>query len=290
MKRSVPGACLGFLIALSFGCGGGEETPRPQGEAPPAPAPPPPEPTPSPPPPAPPPPTAGALEVLGTPDTVVTLDGELLGTGPGRWDEIAAGAHFLRVEKEGFHPFEVEVSIPAGGTRNVDARLAEMLGSIVVESDLPGAVVFVDRKFRGNTPVTVADLSPGEYSLTVSAEGYEVERRRVEVGRTPVPVRVDFGERAAPFGVEVSVVHKHRFGSCAGLLVAGPEGFDYRTGHRDAFELGFAQVERFELDYVANNLRLKVRGGRTYNFESPEEDLDALFVFHREVSEFRDAR
>ncbi len=289
-RRSLSGALLGLTIALSFGCGGEEEPPPPQEEAVPEPAAPPPESPPPPPPPEPARPTTGALAVQGTPEAVVTLDRERLGIAPARWEDIAAGAHVLRVEKEGFHPFEVEIEIPAGGTRIVEAELAEVLGSIVVESDLPGAMVFLDRAFRGNTPVTIPDLAPGEYGLTVSAEGHEVQRRRVEVGRVPVPVRIVFGERAAPFGAEVRVVHKHRFGSCAGVLVAGPEGFDYRTEHRDAFRLRFEQVERFELDYLANNLRLEVRGGRTYNFESPDEDLDALFVFHREVSEFRDAR
>ena len=95
--------------------------------------------------------------------------------------------------------------------------------------------------------------------------------------------------RRATLDAAVEVVHKHRFGSCAGTLVATESGFDYRTEHRDAFELPFARVERFELDYVENNLRLKVRGGRTYNFEAPNGEVDPLFVFHRDVQAFREA-
>ena len=278
-------------LGLLAGCGGGEESaPQAEEAAPAEEAPPPraPEPERAPPPPAPAPPTTGALQIDGTDGASVLLDGRVLGTVPGTWEDLDAGEYPVRVEKEGFHSLEVSVTIRGGRTRSLAANLTEMLGSLVVESDVAGANVFVDRNFKGNTPVTIADLQPGEYNLTVSVEGHDVVSRRVEVGRRPVPVRVDFGDLVASLDVKVAVVHKHRFGSCEGMLVATPEGFDYQTDHKDAFQLPFAQAERFELDYLNNNLRMKVLGGRTYNFESPSEDMDSLFVFHRDVTAFRE--
>ena len=277
-------------ICVLAGCGGGEEPAAPEEEAAPADETPvkAPEPERAPPPPPPAPPTTGTLQIEGTDGASVILDGRVLGTVPGAWEDLDAGEYPVRVEKEGFHPLEVNVTIRGGRTRSLAATLAEMLGSIVVESDIAGANVFIDRNFKGNTPVTIADLQPGEYSLTVSTEGHDIVSRRVAVERRAVPVRVVFGDLAASLEVKVAVVHKHRFGSCEGTLVATPEGFDYRTDHKDAFQLPFAQAERFELDYLNNNLRVKVLGGRTYNFESPSEDMDSLFVFHRDVSAFRE--
>ena len=293
MVRRASSGSLASAVALFAGlagCGGAEEPipaveeTAPVESAPPAAAP---EPERRPPPPPPPPPTTGSLFVEGTEGAQVMLDGRLLGTVPGAWEELDAGEYPLRVEKDGFFPLEVTVTIRGGRTRSLAADLTEMLGSLVVESDIAGATVFVDRNFKGNTPVTIADLRPGEYSLTISLEGYDVVSRKVTVGRETVPVRVDFGEQVVALDVAVAVVHKHRFGSCLGTLVATPEGFEYQTDHKDAFRLPFAQVEEFALDYLDNNLRVKVRRGRTYNFESPAEDMDALFVFHRDVSEFR---
>ncbi|MYH21576.1 MAG: PEGA domain-containing protein, partial [Acidobacteria bacterium] len=226
--------------------------------------------------------------VEGTEGANVVLDGRVLGTVPGAWEGVDVGEYPIRVEKEGFHPLEVDITIRGGRTRSLTANLIEMLGSITVESDVAGANVFLNRNFKGNTPVTISDLRPGEYNLTVSVEGRDVVSRKVEVGRRAVPVRVDFGDLVATLDVRVAVVHKHRFGSCEGTLVATPEGFDYQTGHKDAFQLSFGDTERFEIDYLDNNLRLKVRGGRTYNFESPSEDLDSLFLFHRDVTAFRE--
>ena len=288
----LPGALLfGLAVASLAGCGGGEEAPvpaeepAPVEEAPPAPDPEPARPAPPAPPP---PPTTGSLQVEGTEGASVVLDGRNLGTVPGAWEELDAGEYPIRVEKEGFHPLEVNITIRGGRTRSLAANLVEMLGSITVESDVAGANVFVDRNFKGNTPVTITDLRPGQYNLTVSVEGHDVVTRKVEVGRRAVPVRVDFGDLVAALDARVTVVHKHRFGSCEGTLVATPEGFDYQTDHKDAFRLSFGETERFEIDYLQNNLRLKVRGGRTYNFESPAEDVDALFVFHRDVTAFRE--
>ena len=261
------------------------EEPAPIEEAPPVPDPEPARPAAPPPPP---PPTTGSLQVEGTEGASVVLGGRVLGTVPGAWEELDAGEYPIRIEKDGFHPLEVNITIRGGRTRSLAANLIEMLGSITVESDVAGANVFLNRNFKGNTPVTITDLQPGEYNLTVSVEGHDVVSRKVAVGRRAVPVRVEFGDLVATLDLRVAVVHKHRFGSCEGTLVATPEGFDYRTDHKDAFQLSFKETERFELDYLENNLRLKVRGGRTYNFESPSEDVDSLFVFHRDVTAFRE--
>lgn len=284
-------ALLALTLPLAVGCGGGGEEPA---EAPPAKEPAPVEVPPEPPPPPPPkrapaPPATGTLEVVGTEGASVFVDGESVGTVPGVFADLPAGERQVRVERADFHPLEVAVTIRGGRSRALDARLVERLGSIAVESEPAGAMVFLNRDFKGNTPVVIEDLRPDTYALMLSVEGFDVHNERVEVGRARVPVRVAFEASAATLDAAVEVVHKHRFGSCAGTLVATESGFDYRTEHRDAFELPFARVERFELDYVENNLRLKVRGGRTYNFEAPNGEVDPLFVFHRDVQAFREA-
>ena len=289
--RSFRSALLALPLVVGIACGGAEEeaAPEPVEEAPaPARRSPEPEPVPEAPPP-PPAPTTGELRVSGAEGGDVFLDGRRLGVAPGAWEDIEAGTYTLRVSREDFHPFEAEVTVSAGRTRSLAVDLRERLGSLVVDADVPGAMVFLDRNFKGNTPLTIGDLRPGDYRLTVSAEGHEVQNRSVTVARRPVEVRFDLVAEVATLAVQIELVHKHRFGSCTGVLHAGPEGFDYRTDHKDAFQLPFARVEEFELDYVDNNLRLKVLRGRTYNFESPSEDRDALFVFHQAVTEYRAA-
>jgi hypothetical protein len=47
--------------------------------------------------------------------------------------------------------------------------------------------------------------------------------------------------------------------------------------------LPYAQVEQFAIDYLQKNLRVKQKGGKTWNFTDKNDNADPLFVFHREV-------
>ena len=43
----------------------------------------------------------------------------------------------------------------------------------------------------------------------------------------------------------------------------------------------------FEVDYLKKNLRVKIRGGKIYNFTDPDGNADRLFVFQRDVDKVR---
>ena len=81
----------------------------------------------------------------------------------------------------------------------------------------------------------------------------------------------------------LAVVHKHGMGSCRGSLVASPRGIRYETSNEnDRFSAALTDVEELEFDYLDNNLRIKVRGGRTYNFAGPAS-ADPLYGFYQDV-------
>jgi hypothetical protein len=176
---------------------------------------------------------------------------------------------------------------PAPDTAREEAAARPAAGGVLrVRSDVPGAAVFLDRKFLGNTPLDVDGLAPGSHRLNVSVEGYEGHAQSVEIGETPADVDVRFKE--VRLNASVPVVHKHGVGSCNGRLVADTNGLRYETGKADdAFSLAFAEIETFSVDYLKKALRVKRRGGRTWNFEDPNGQADPLFVFHRDVEKAR---
>jgi hypothetical protein len=156
-----------------------------------------------------------------------------------------------------------------------------------IVSDIPGAQVFVNREFVGATPATKEGLQPGTYQLNVSAPGYEnyVESLELTPGDREVTVRF----RVVRLNASLSVVHKHRFGSCQGTLTASPEGLRYDTSHKeDAFQAPLANLETLDINYLDKNLRLQLRKGRRYDFTDPEGNADRLFVFHRDVARARE--
>ena len=159
--------------------------------------------------------------------------------------------------------------------------------TLVVDSDVPGASVFVDRRYLGTTPLRTSDVTPGTHQVNVSAEGQEGVARTVEIAETgETSVTLKF--REVTLNASVPVVHKHAMGSCEGRLTAGLDGLRYVTTNKgDAFSLSFGDLEVFEIDYLQKLLKVKRRGGKTWNFTDRTANADALFVFHRDVTKAR---
>lgn len=159
---------------------------------------------------------------------------------------------------------------------------------LIIDSDVPGASVFVDRVYLGTTPVRTTDVKPGQHQLNASAENQDGIVRTItvdETGETTVTLR--FLE--VKLDASIDVVHKHTMGSCQGKLVATPAGLRYETTNKnDAFVLAFSEIETFEIDYLKKNLRVKKKGGKTWNFTDKNDNADVLFVFHRDVSKARE--
>ena len=160
--------------------------------------------------------------------------------------------------------------------------------TLVVESDVPGASVFLDRKFLGTAPLRTSEVSPGVHQLNASAEGQDGIVRSIEIadaGETSVSLEF----KRVELDASVAVVHKHAMGSCDGRLSASPAGLRYATSDKgDAFVLSFGEIERFEVDYLKKNLVVKKRGGKTWNFTDRSDNADKLFVFHRDVTTARE--
>jgi hypothetical protein len=158
--------------------------------------------------------------------------------------------------------------------------------SLRLESDVPGASVFIDRQFAGNTPLTIDAIEPGTKRVQLTAAGFDSIQRTIEVKPGPNTIMLRIKEVA--LSARTPVVHKHRFGSCEGTLRASLDGLQYVTTNKDdAFLLPYGQVEAFAVDYLEKNLRVKQRGGKTWNFTDRTENADALFVFHRDVETAR---
>ena len=159
-------------------------------------------------------------------------------------------------------------------------------GTLRIDSDVPGAQVFIDRQFIGTTPVTAANVKPGTHQLNVSAEGFDGVARSIDVEPGARDLMIRFKE--VRLDARVAVVHKHRIGSCRGELVATPKGLQYTTDDKDdRFTVPMADVEQFQVDYQEKNLKVKVRRGKQYNFTDPDGNADRLFVFHRDVDKAR---
>lgn len=234
--------------------------------------------------PAPPSPGEGRVEVQASVTAArVSVDGVERGTAPLSL-ALRPGPHTIRVEREGLQPFEREVQVIPGRTLQLAARLEPPAPRLRVDSDIPGASVFLDRRAVGKAPLDLRDVAPGTHRLTVTAEGHEMWSETIEVTAGSQEVNVRFKEVRLDEALEVS--HKHAMGSCRGRLLASTEGLRYEAGEaKDAFQEPLAAFEPLHVDYLKKNLRLKRRGGRTWNFTA--DSADALLGFQRAVEAAR---
>jgi PEGA domain len=160
--------------------------------------------------------------------------------------------------------------------------------TLVVESDVPGASVFIDRKFVGMTPLRTTDVAGGSHQLNASVTGEEGLAQTIEVAGTgETAITLKFKE--VRLNETVAVVHKHGMGgACEGKLVATTDGLRYDTSNKkDAFAIPFGGLEVFEIDYLKKELKVKQKGGKSWNFTDRSENADTLFVFHRDVTKAR---
>ena len=153
-----------------------------------------------------------------------------------------------------------------------------------VDSDVPGASVFLDRKFLGTTPVETRDFEPGPHRLNASADGYDMYGETVELAAGPNELTIRFKE--VKLDEHVDVVHKHGVGSCRGRLLATTAGLRYEADKAgDSFALAFASLEPLQVDYLGKSLRVKQRGGKAWNFTG--DSADALLAFQKAVEAAR---
>jgi serine/threonine protein kinase len=126
--------------------------------------------------------TNGMLSVQTNPPGVaVFVDGEARGSTPARLS-LSAGSHIVELRGRGV-PRVIPVNVTAGAEVSQYLELPETpsAGSLLVQSDPPGARVTVDGVEHGVAPVSVADLPPGDHEVVLQAQGGAPVRQRVMI-------------------------------------------------------------------------------------------------------------
>ena len=112
----------------------------------------------------------GTLVVQSSPAGVqVFVDGVDRGVTPARLS-LPPGSHILELRGKGV-PRVIPLSMTSGAELSQYLEFAETpeTGYLAIQSDPPGARVFVDGTERGIAPLTVPDLAPGEHTVVLQA-------------------------------------------------------------------------------------------------------------------------
>jgi hypothetical protein len=135
----------------------------------------------------------GNISVSSSPSgSLVYLDGTSTGTTtPAKIESVASGSHIVLLRLTGYQDYTQSVIVSDNATSTVSASLTAALttttteaitnGSIYVESNPSNAAVFLNTVYQGKTPVTLSNITRGDYRVVVQKTGYQDWSNRISV-------------------------------------------------------------------------------------------------------------
>ncbi|MFP6907002.1 MAG: PEGA domain-containing protein [Verrucomicrobiota bacterium] len=111
----------------------------------------------------------------------VFIDGRNIGNTPVTQDRIAKGSHEVEFRMDGFADYKESLTIQSGTVDTMSAVLEPKPGSLRIVTIPDGARVYVNNEFRGEAPIELTDLAPGDYRVRTEVEGYEPDVKTVTV-------------------------------------------------------------------------------------------------------------
>ena len=111
----------------------------------------------------------------------IRINGAVKGTTPTTIDRLPSGTHKLELELDGYNGFSSSVYLRAGEEEAVNAELVPLPGSLKVVTIPPKARVYVDDQFRGESPLDLPDMEPGDYRVRIEMKGRETLARNVTI-------------------------------------------------------------------------------------------------------------
>jgi hypothetical protein len=125
-----------------------------------------------------------SLTINSSPDSAkVMVNGTILGNTPIRLKSVVPGRYQVQIEKEGFNPYERDITIESGQHPIWDIVLTSPGGSLVVLSEPAEATVKLDGETIENkqTPLLLTDVKSGKHRIEIMREGYQTVSESFEM-------------------------------------------------------------------------------------------------------------
>jgi hypothetical protein len=109
----------------------------------------------------------------------VLLNGATRGLTPCKIDRIPSGTVDIEINLKGYAPHRSQIVLKAGDVVDVPAQLKAIPAKLTVHSIPDKARIYVNNQFRGEAPIELDNLAPGEYRLRAEKRGFEADARNV---------------------------------------------------------------------------------------------------------------
>ncbi|MCX7009472.1 MAG: PEGA domain-containing protein [Kiritimatiellaeota bacterium] len=109
----------------------------------------------------------------------VLLNGATRGTTPCTIDRIPSGTVDIEIVLKGYEHHRSQIVLKAGDIVDVPAPLKAIPASLTVHSIPEQARIYVNNQFRGEAPIVLTNLPPGEFRLRAEKRGFESDARNI---------------------------------------------------------------------------------------------------------------
>ena len=113
----------------------------------------------------------------------VLVNGVRRAAAPCIIDRIPAGEVSVEIRAPGYQPFTQTMKLAEGESQRLDVRLEEQTATLQVVSLPDKARVYLDNEFKGETPLTLAGLAPGDHRVRVERPGFDPGARTLTLAR-----------------------------------------------------------------------------------------------------------
>ena len=126
--------------------------------------------------------SSATLDISSEPaGATVSVNGIHRGAAPVLVDKIQEGKSIVEISAEGFAAYKEEITLAAGETFALHAKLAALPAKLTIVSTPAGAKVYIDNQLRGNTPLELPEIAAGTYRVRVELPSHEAMARTVEL-------------------------------------------------------------------------------------------------------------
>lgn len=145
-------------------------------------------------------PQRGALSVNSTPSGAsLNLNGKYQGSTPITIPDLPPDLYGISLSDPGFINLSRRVEVLSGTVTEVSVNLSSVNGTLWVTSVPVGADITIDGADAGKTPVLLANLTPGNHTITASGPGFSPVQETVRVvSGITIPVSVPLSKENPP--------------------------------------------------------------------------------------------
>lgn len=123
---------------------------------------------------------SGTIDVMSEPTGAeVTVNGIVRGKAPLRVTGVPKGRAIVKFSLPGYEDAVRDLAVSAGDVQALPVVLKGLPGTLRVTTVPDGARIYVNDRFEGKSPLSLAGLAPGEYAVRAELDGHGFQTRTV---------------------------------------------------------------------------------------------------------------